>query len=153
MYYGEARFSRKNQAARFAGMVFEDYALHSDLAVAICDLREDIRFKEADIDYMYQSQDNQWHYCKVIEDMQADKTGNLIYDKHRGNKGGHCERTKADVIFYYIKPSNSAYLIGAKLLRKFANATYEMGEIDRGGKGCYIPIANLVSKNIARKLF
>ena len=147
------KFEKDLLKGRLGEMVLQEHIRVGDEYIDIADVRDDFRYRECDIDFLVESRDKQWHRIEVKTDWQAHRTGNLVFETKTSGKIGCLEKTKADIIFYFVAESGTGYWIGAQLLKRYAHSgEFELVKMGDRAEGYLIPLANIVSKKIGRKI-
>jgi len=85
---------------------------------SVVDVREDKRFQEWDVDFLVQDRDRQFTWIEAKTDFYTFYTGNVIYEVQSGNKAGCFERTKAQIVAYYVPQSGNIYLLDVEKMRE-----------------------------------
>ena len=129
-----------------------DVLLHNPNIKTFLDVRDDKKFQTFDVDFLIQLQDRQVRWVEVKTDFYAHISGNIPYEvisSSTYNTKGCFEKTKADLIFFYIHETGELYQIAVEMLRYYVKSSnlplVKMGD---NAKGHLISIEDLVSRGI-----
>lgn len=115
----------------------------------ILDVRDDKRFQQMDVDFLLLDVNRQVSWIEVKTDFRADKTGNFVYETSTSGNIGCFEKTRADVIAYYVPSSNNLYLLNVSALRNYVR-THELKTVKMGDNatGYLLDIGDLERTNV-----
>lgn len=117
---------------------------HLESVKRVIDVRDDKRFQMMDVDFLVEMSSRQYIWLEVKTDYKATETGNIAYELRTSGNIGCFEKTKADVIAYYVPTSGYIYLIKAKELRMYVrNANYPIRRMGDASEGYLLPISEL----------
>lgn len=122
---------------------------------SVVDVRDDLRFREEDVDFLIEDINRQFTKVEVKTDFMLDKTGNFAYEKESSktyHTQGCFEKTKADFIAYYVPNINKVYLINVGLLRDFVHGSnLRLVQMGDDALGHLIPLNELKQREIIIK--
>ena len=122
---------------------------------SVVDVRDDLRFREEDVDFLVEDINRQFTKLEVKTDLYADKTGNFAYEKESSktyHTKGCFEKTKADFIAYYVPGLNKVFLLNVRLLRDYVNGSnLRLVQMGDDALGYLIPFKELAIREIITK--
>lgn len=115
----------------------------------IFDVRDDKKFQEMDVDFLVMDVKRQVTWVEVKTDYHSQDTGNFVYETSTSGNIGCFEKTKADVIAYYVPKSRNLYLLTVSALRTYVR-THELKKIRMGdnAEGYLLDIGDLERTNV-----
>ena len=131
-----------------------EYLTNLDFTQFVLDVRNDEFFQTLDVDFVHCDKEGDFRNIEVKTDTMAHRTGNLVYE-HTSNKYyntiGCFEKTRADIMFYYLTETDEMYTLTMYELRKYVreNSKY-LREVNMGDNalGFLIKIDDLKNKGI-----
>ena len=131
-----------------------NYLTSLEFTQFVLDVRKDEFFQQLDVDFVHCDKEGNFRKIEVKTDTMAHRTGNLVYE-HTSNKHyntiGCFEKTRADIMFYYLKETNELYTFTMDELRKYVreNSMF-LREVNMGDNalGFLIKIDDLKNKGI-----
>lgn len=124
---------------------------------SVVDVRDDMRFREEDVDFLIEDAERQFTKIEVKTDSMAHRTGNFAYEVESSktyHTKGCFEKTKADFIAYYVPGLNKIFLVNVGLLRDFVHGSklkyVEMGD---NAIGHLIPFEELEKRRIIHRVY
>ena len=96
-----------------------NYFTHLPTVKDVVDVRDDKFFQSCDVDFLVMNIDRQLTWVEIKTDFQAHKTGNFVYECTTSGNIGCFEKTKAQVIAYYVPHSGNLYLLNVQALRNY----------------------------------
>ena len=131
-----------------------EYLTNLDFTQFVLDVRNDEFFQKLDVDFVHCDKEGNFRNIEVKTDTMAHRTGNLVYE-HTSNKYyntiGCFEKTRADIMFYYLTETDEMYTLTMYELRKYVreNSKY-LREVNMGDNalGFLIKIDDLKNKGI-----
>ena len=132
-------------------LIVRDYLERQPWCRSIVDLRFDKTSQENDVDFMVENVKRQFNFVEVKTDFKAHETGNVVYEITTSGHAGCFDKTKADLIAYYLPESKELYMIDTKEFRKYVYLN--CGEPIRMGDnatGFLIPFKELERNNLIR---
>ena len=120
----------------------------------VFDVRKDKNYQAKDIDFLVENTNRQITPFEVKTDMQAHKTGNIVYEKTTSNHVGCFEKTQAHIIAYYIPGNQQVHMIRVSALRKYVQES-KLSEVRMGDNatGYLLPIEDLKNNGVILKTF
>lgn len=109
----------------------------------VLDVREDKRFQDWDVDLLVKDSDMQVYMVEVKTDWMTFTTGNVIYEAESNGNTGCLERTRADVIAYFVPQSGNIYLLRSDKLRNLVRECgYPLVDMARTNRGYKVPLSD-----------
>lgn len=122
---------------------------HLETVRTVIDVRDDKKFQSMDVDFLVEMASRQVIWLEVKTDYKATETGNIVYELTTSGNVGCFEKTKADVIAYYVPTSGCIYLINVKKLRNYVRSCdYPLKKMGDASEGYLLPIAELERENV-----
>ena len=109
----------------------------------VFDVRKDKTFQEWDVDFLVMDSNQQISWVEVKTDWVTHKTGNIFYEFESFGKVGCLEKTKANVIAYFVPQSGNIYLLDTKALRRCVHTYNYPVKTLENSKGYLVPIGDL----------
>lgn len=120
---------------------------------SIVDVRDDLYFRECDVDFLVENDDRQFTWVEVKTDTMAHRTGNLAYELTTSGNRGCLAKTKAKTVLYYLQGSDVMYAINMYQLRKYiAKNALKLVSMGDSATGYLIPIDKLITNKIAKEI-
>ena len=134
-----------------------NYLSSLDNIRSIIDVRKDKRyFNKEDVDFLVQTWKNDIYKIEIKTDFKAHETNNLFYEIKTLTDKGCFDRTKSDIIFYYIPQLNQILKVGVDRIRKYitnnSNNLKVINGGDYGTTGYLINIDMLEKSNVLKKI-
>lgn len=124
---------------------------------SVVDVRDDLRFRDEDVDYLIEDAKRQFTKVEVKTDSMADRTGNFAYEVESSktyHTKGCFEKTKADFIAYYVPGLNQVFLINVPLLRDYVHGSnLKLVQMGDNALGHLIPLEELRVRGIITKVY
>lgn len=123
----------------------------------IIDVREEKLFQLLDVDFIFVTNKGKSILIEVKTDSLADKTGNIAYEyvsNKKFNTIGCFEKTKSDLILYYLENTNEMHIIKTKDLQEHIRRNKNKMCIRPMGDsalGYLIKIETLIKENVILK--
>ena len=118
-----------------------DFLNSLDMTYRVEDVTEDELWQKLDVDFLQIVKDGEIYRIEVKTDTIAHKSGNIVYEHTSNikyNTKGCFEKTKSDIMFYYLSEVDELYYINIYELRKYVNESKKtltevnMGDFARG---------------------
>lgn len=123
----------------------------------VIDVRYDKVFQMWDVDFLILNSKRQVSWIEVKTDFKAHETGNFVYEVTSSqdfNTIGCFEKTKAQLIAYFVPVSANLYLLSVAKLRKFVQANnLNLVNMGDNAKGFLLPIAELERNGVIQGMF
>lgn len=124
---------------------------------SVVDVRDDEFFRKCDVDFLIEDVGRQFHWVEVKTDSMADRTHNFAYEKFSSktyHTQGCFEKTKAEVIMYYVPGWKKVFAINVGLLRDYVhNQHLEERKMGDDAIGYLIPFEELARRNIVTNCY
>lgn len=123
----------------------------------IIDVRDDKFFQESDVDFLFEDYNHQFTWVEVKTDFRAHESGCFVYEAESSSFShtiGCFEKTKANVIAYYVPHSGHIYMMDVLKLRIFVKS-FDLKQIKMGDRavGYLLPIAELERHGVILKMY
>lgn len=132
--------------------VIVDFLNKQPTVKAVIDVRDDLNFRNDDIDFLIKDSKNQYTPIEIKTDFQAYNTGNIAYELTTSGNIGCFEKTKANHVYYYLPQITTFYVISVKAIREYIKITKptvkNMGD---AATGYLLPIKNLIENKVIIK--
>lgn len=147
-------FNESLHLGNLGELIVRDYLENQPWVRNIVDVRMDKLYQQADVDFLVENQQRQFKKLEVKTDFQAHKSGNIVYELSTSNHVGCFEKTKADIIAYYIPDNQTLHLIDVKELRKYVydvpKDSIHMGD---NAEGVLLKISELEQSKVIIKTY
>lgn len=124
---------------------------------SVVDVRDDLRFRDEDVDFLVEDAKRQFTKIEVKTDSMAHRTGNFAYEVESSktyHSKGCFEKTKADFIAYYVPGLSKVFLINVGLLRDYVHGSHlRLVEMGDNALGHLIPFSELENREIIYKTY
>lgn len=133
-----------------------NYLSSLDNVKEIIDVRKDRRyFNEEDVDFLIKAIDNNIYKVEVKTDFKAHETNNLFYEYESMIDKGCFDRTKSDVVYYFIPNNQTLLQIDVNKIKNYIDKNINTLKKVVGGdsaKGYLINIDTLENANVLKKI-
>ena len=151
-------FKRDLKTGERGEAIVIDYLESLDSVARVEDVRDDVIFREFDVDFVIETTKGKYIPIEVKTDTQAHRTGNIAYEVHSSKTyqtKGCFEKTKAKYIYYYLVATEELFRIDVKRLRMHVERFYKGTRLISMGDdadGYLIKISELQTHKVAKKI-
>lgn len=138
-------------------LVVYDYLMGLENIKAILDVRKDKRyFNKEDVDFLIMDLKNNIYKAEIKTDYKAHETNNIFYEIQTLQDKGCFNRTKSDIVYYYIPESNVLLRIDVYKIKKYVSDNRNILKLISGGdygtSGYLLNIDDLEKADILKKI-
>lgn len=126
-----------------------DILIKSPKTRSVVDVRDDKKFQQYDVDFLWENSNRQFVWIEVKTDYKAHETGNIVYEVSTSGNIGCFEKTCAKYIMYYVVGNATMYYVNCERLKTYVKEhplkEYRMGD---NAIGYLIPISDLLDTDV-----